>query len=145
MKTPDQMAKAWGDAMARPDTAQKYRDGINGTTVNPMAEAAKPDAEARYLAAVTDASTSGRRAAKLNAANPATWKANATGVGAAALSSGATKAKSKVQAHFQRFQPVYQQASDAAKSSKAGGGSPLARVAAAINVMRAAAGKPAIS
>lgn len=145
MKTPDQMAKAWGDAMARPDTAQKYRDGINGTTVNPMAEAAKPDAEARYLAAVTEASSSGRRTAKLNAVPLERWKTNAATVGAQSLSSGATKAKAKVAAHFQRFGPVYQQASEAARAAKAGGASPLSRVATAINVMRAAAGKPAIS
>lgn len=145
MKSADQMAAAWQQAMASPQTAQKYKDGINATTENPMALAAAPDAEARYLAGVTDASTSGRRAAKLNAVPVQRWKTNATTVGAQSIASGATKAKDKVQQHFQRFGPVYAQAKDAARAAKAQGAGPLARVAAAINVMRQAAGKSPIS
>lgn len=142
-KTAAQMASAWTTAMGSANTQQKYKDGINGTTVNPMQLAAAPDAQARYAANTAEAAASGRMAAKLMSVPVQLWKDNATGVGAQRFASGAQKAASKVQRHFQQWAPIYQQASDAAKSLPKGGVSnALARVQAAITVMMQAAGKP---
>jgi hypothetical protein len=141
MRSAQQMAAKWKAAMASGVASQNYKDGINAYNGNPMAEAATPEAMAKYQNRVNESITSGKRQRKLLAANPATWKQNAVTVGAAALASGATKAASKVEAHFQRFGPAYQQASDAAKAIPHDGSteSALARVRAAIQVMKDAA------
>lgn len=119
----------------------KYKQGIQRYQGNPMAEAATPDAEARYLQNVTAASTSGKRARALQAVPVSRWRDNAMTEGANRLTSGAAKAKDKVAAHFQAFTPVYQAASDAANALPKGGiGNAVARVQAALQVMMSAAG-----
>jgi hypothetical protein len=143
MKTAADMAKNWTNGMQAPQTRQKYTDGINRTTVNPMQLAATPEATQLYLNNVQASVTSGKRQAKLNAANPQTWKANSVNIGANALSTGAQKALPKVQAHFDKWAPIYAQMSQAAKAIPKDGtlGSAMARVQAAIQVAMQAAGR----
>lgn len=143
MKSAAQMASNWKSAMSSPQTQQKYKDGINNTTVNPMELAASDAATQLYLNNVNAAVASGKRQAKLRAASQAQWKQNAVNIGANALTTGANKAQSKVQSHFDRWAPIYAQASQAAKSIPKDGsiGSAMARVQAAISVMMQAAGK----
>lgn len=141
-KTPQQMADNWNSAMRNPQTAAKYKAGIQGTTVNPMQQAASPQAQALYLAKVTDAVQSGRMAAKLNAVPMSTWQNNAANIGSQNLTSGAAKGQAKVQNHFQRWAPIYAQASAAAQAVPKDGSinSAIARVTAAIQVLMAAKG-----
>lgn len=141
-KSAQQMADAWSAAMGSATTATNYKQGIANCTVNPMAMAATADAQQRYASGTADAVASGRMAAKLNAVPVQVWKDNATNVGAQRFTSGATKAKSKVQRHFQQWAPIYQQASDAAKSLPKGGmANAMARVQAAMSILMQAAGK----
>jgi hypothetical protein len=132
----------WQKAMQNPMTADKYRKGIGRTTVNPMQLAASPQAMQLYLARVQQSVQSGKRANKLNAVPVQRWKDNATNVGANNLSSGATKALDKVTAHFNKWAPIYQQASDAARAVPKDGtiGAAMARVQANLQVLMAAAG-----
>jgi hypothetical protein len=143
VKNAQQMADNWSQAMMSPTTANKYKQGIQSTTVNPMALAASPQAEQLYLTRVQQAVTSGKRSQKLMSVNPQTWKDNAVNIGSTQLTVGANKAKPKVAAHFQKWAPVYQQAHDAAMAIPKDGsiGSAMARVQAAIQVMMSAAGK----
>jgi hypothetical protein len=141
-KSAADMSSAWTGAMQRPDTAQKYAKGIQGTNVNPMEMAARPEALQLYAQRTSDSVASGRRAAKLMAVPVQRWKDNAAGTGAQRLTSGAVKAKSKVDAHFQKWAPIYQQASDAARALPKGGqANALARVSAALNVLMSAANR----
>ncbi len=142
MKTAQQMAANWQQAMSNPATATKYKQGIASTTVNPMQKAAQPDAEALYLANVQRSVASGRRAARLNAVPLERWKNNAINIGSTLLSSGAQKAMDKTTAHFQKWAPIYGQMHDAAAALPKGGlANALARVQAAISVAMAAAGR----
>lgn len=136
------MSGAWTSAMQRPDTGQKYAKGIQSTNVNPMEMAARPEALALYAQRTADSVVSGRRAAKLMAVPVQRWKDNAANTGAQRLTSGATKAKAKVDAHFQKWAPIYQQASDAARALPKGGmANAMSRVQAALNVMMSAANR----
>lgn len=133
-------AQKWQNAMGSMQTQQNYVDGVNNTTVNPMQLAA--DAEQAYLQGVQDAVNSGRRTAKLLAVPVATWKANATGKGAQRLASGAQAALPKVQAHFQKWGPVYSQISQhVATMPKGGLAAAMARVQYTITALKQAAGK----
>src|SRR5215469_13857945 len=142
MKSAGQMSAAWAAAMGSATSAQKYKDGVNGYSGNPMALAASADAQQRYAANTAAAVASGRMAAKLNSVPVQTWKDNATTVGSQRFATGATKAKAKVDRHFQQWAPIYQQMSDAARSLPKGGvANALARVQAAITIAMQAAGK----
>ncbi len=121
MKTAEQMVAAYQRAMASPQTQQAYKDGINGFNGNPMALAATPEAEARFLDRVTRSVTSGRRSAALLAASPTDWKNNAVTVGAPALATGARKAGPKQLRFYQKAIPVYQQMKSAAAALPKGG------------------------
>lgn len=141
MKTTDPAAK-WLASMQSPTTTQNYVNGINGYQGNPMAAAA--EAIPQYLAGVQDAVNSGRMQQKLLAVPVSSWKANATGIGAQRLAQGAQKASAKVQAHFQRWGPIYQQASQAANALPKGGkANAMARVSAVYDILKQAAGKSA--
>jgi len=142
MKTPQQMAKNWQLAMANPQTASKYKDGISSFQGNPMALAATPDAEQRFLTGVQLSVTSGKRSQILNAVPVERWRSNAINIGANLLGTGAQRAMSKVEAFFTRWAPIYQQASAAAHALPKGGlANALARVQAAITVEMQAAGR----
>lgn len=141
-KTSAQMAANWNQGMSSPSTAQKYKDGINSFQGNPMALAATDQAQQLYLTNTAASVSSGKRAAKLNSVPVQRWKDNAINVGSTQLSSGAVKAKQKVADHFTKWQPIYQQASAAAKALPKGGqANALARVQAAMQVMMQAAGR----
>lgn len=142
-KTAAQMAQSWQTAMAAPSTASNYKAGIAGTTVNPMAMAATPAAQALYAQRTAEAVSSGKMANALNATSVQTWKDNSMNVGAQRFTSGAQKASNKVQAHFQKWAPIYAQASAAAAAIPKDGtmATALAKVQAALQVTMAAAGK----
>lgn len=121
-------------------TQQNYTQGIDSTTVNPMQLSA--DAEDRYMAGIQDAVQSGRRRQKLMSTPVSVWKDNAKTKGAQRLTNGAQAAQAKVQAHFQKFGPVYEQIRDHVKTMPKGGvANALARVQYAITAMKQAAGK----
>lgn len=142
-KSADQLTSAWVAGMGAPNTAAKYKAGIAGVQDSPMARAASQEAMTKYINNVQASVTSGRRAAALNNASFSDWKNNAMNQGAMALSQGAQKAKNRFSAAMQKMAPAYAQASQAAAAIPHDGsmGSALARVQAAIQVMKQAAGK----
>jgi hypothetical protein len=135
-----QAAANWASAMQSATTQQKYAQGIAAVTVSPMQAAATPQAEAKYLAGVQNSISSGRRAAGLSKGSLQSWQQAATTKGAQRLSTGATASLPKMQAHFQDWAQTYNAASAAAAQANG----PLAKVQAAINVMKQKAGKPTI-
>lgn len=138
--TADQAAANYQRGMS--GATQKYKEGIARTTVNPMQEAAKPEAMARYLDGVQQSVNSGRRAAALQNAPINRWRDNAMGEGANRLASGAAKAKDKIAAFTQKYAPVWQSISDmVAAMPKGGRANAKARAGAAIDAMMDAAGK----
>jgi hypothetical protein len=141
-KSQDQIVNNWASAMADGRTQQKYKDGINGYNGNPMAMAATDDALQRYAASCQNSVSSGRRAAALNAANPATWKTNATTVGAQRLASGGQKGKARYMAAMQKWAPIYTNISQTVASMPKGGlANAQARANRAIEMLMQAAGK----
>lgn len=141
MKTADQASANWLAAMQNPATAKKYQQGIQGFQGNPMALAATPQAMQAYLDGVQMSITSGKRAKSLNAASVATWQQNAVNVGAARLSSGATKAQPKYLAKIAPYAAVWPQMRAAARALPKGGlANAQARAAAALAVIMQAAG-----
>lgn len=127
--------------MGSPQTAQKYKDGINGFNGNPMALAATPEAMQAYLDGVQRSIASGKRANSLNQASAATWKNNAINVGAARLASGATKSQAKYAAKIAPYAAVWPQMRAAARALPKGGlANATARAAAALQVLMTAAG-----
>ena len=129
--TPAAATAKWKAAMASGTARQNYIDGINNTTVNPMAEAASPQAMAKYQEGVMASITSGYRIRKLNAASPAMWKQNAVNFGAGKLASGAQKAEAKYAAFATDWAGTWEQMRQAAKSVQGTG------VEAAIEKVRA--------
>ena len=134
-------AKNWLAAMQSPTTAANYKDGINSTTVNPMALAA---ANAQgYLLGVQQAVNDGRFQAALNNASPAVWKANATGPGVQNLQTGAIKGAPKYSAFTAKFGPVWDSVSAQVKTMPKGGwAAAVARMQVNYAALRSAAGKP---
>lgn len=134
-------AAKWLAALSGSAARQNYVDGINGTTVNPMQLAA--DADQLFLDRVTDSVNSGRRHRALMAASPQKWKENATGKGASRLAEGAKTAAPAVVAHFQKWDPIYEQARQAAAAIPKDGTTATAmrKVQAAMDVLKAAAGR----
>lgn len=140
VKSADQINANWVAAMQSGIAQQKYKDGINRYQGNPMAVAASDASEQKYLAKVQQSVTSGKRNASLMAADPAMWKTNATTIGATGLGTGALKKKAKHLKRMQAWQPVYQQASQAAAAVPDDGGINTGKWQAAVNVMKNAKG-----
>jgi hypothetical protein len=140
-KTADEIHQAWINAMKSGQTAARYRAGIERFQGNPMQLAAAADN--LYLSQVTDAVVSGRRAAALNAVPVTRWKNNAVTTGTQRLASGADKGAEKQRAAAVKWAPIYAQASAAAGAIPKDGttATALQKVAAAIDVLRRAAGK----
>jgi len=141
VKDAAQINKNWVAAMNAPTTQTKYKDGINRYNGNPMAAAATPEAMQRYTDHVAKSVTSGKRAASLNAADPAMWKQNSLNVGAIGLGTGANKKSAKQLKVAQRWQPIYQAASNAAAAVPNDGGINAGKWQAAVQVMQQAKGK----
>lgn len=137
-KSAQQATNNWKAGMQAPTTAQRYKDGINSYQGNPMQAAAS---QADYWAQQV-VNSKQRYIDKLNATPVDRWRTNATTMGATALTTGATKGASKYQDYANKFQGVWQQASQAAKSLPKGGkANALARISASMDVMMQAAGK----
>lgn len=134
---------AWLAAMQSPTAAQNYKAGVQGFSGNPMALAASPTAQARYLNSVTAAVQSGRMAAKLNAVPASYWQSQSLASGAMNLAAGARKGSAKQLAAAQRLQAIQQQASDAAAAIPSDGtaATAIAKFSAALQIMMSAKGK----
>lgn len=133
-------SSSWVSGMS--GAGPRYIAGVNKVTESPMAKAATPQAMQKYLDNVQRSVQSGKRAAALNNSPLATWKANAVGEGANRLAGGARKGKSKVDAHFQKWAPIYSQASQAAEAVPYSPGveGALAKSRANLQVIMGAAG-----
>lgn len=139
--TAQSAATNWAAAMKSGTTKTNYINGINGTTVNPMALAASPQATQKYLDGVQRSVDSGKRAKSLNNASVATWKTNATTIGANNLTTGAQKAQPKYQQNIAPYAAVWPQMRAAADALPSGGiANAQAKAAAALQVLMSAAG-----
>jgi hypothetical protein len=120
-----------------------YTKGIQNYNGNPMAQAATPAAMQAYQAGVMDSVSSGRRAAALNAADPAAWKSNAVTFGAPALATGAKKAEAKQRKKMASAPALWQAQRDTVAAMPQGHdvASATARVSAAMNLAKQAFGK----
>lgn len=134
VKTPQQALDNYVRGMQ--GGAKAYTDGINGYSGNPMALAASDKALADYAAACQRSVTTGHRSRRLLATNPAIWKANATGQGAANFVGSVNKSKTKLLAVYQGLQQVWQ-AQNQLKTSMPGAdrGTGKARMNAAFDLM----------
>jgi hypothetical protein len=141
VKPADQITANWVAGMQSPNAQNKYKQGIANYQGNPMAQAASPAALDKYVRHVQESVASGKRAASLNAADPALWKTNAMTVGAPGLGAGALKKKAKHAKRMQGWQPIYQQASNAAAAVPDDGNINQGKWAAAAQAMKAAKGK----
>ena len=140
-KTLAQAAANWGTAMAAPSTAANYKAGIQNTSVNPMAMAASPDAQQKYLAKTSLAVSSGKMANALNNTPVSTWKNNAMNIGAQNLASGAKKGGSKYVQNLQPYANVWPQMKAASQAIPGGTiAAAAAKSAAALQVLMGAAG-----
>lgn len=121
--------------------AQSYKDGINGVTENPMQKAAQNADKA--LQGYTEAITSGRWAAKLNATPMEFWKSQSANGGAQRLVSGVAKGTPKMQAALTKFAPAYEAARQAAAAiGGSGKAAAMAKQSAVYDILKQAAGKP---
>lgn len=141
MKTAQQASANWQAAMGSTTTRQKYIDGINGTSVNPMALAASPAAMQSYIEGCQRSIDTGKRAQSLNNSSVATWKTNATTIGANNLVTGAKKGMPKYTANIAKYAAVWPQMKQAAAALPKGGiANAQARANAALAVLMQAAG-----
>lgn len=136
----EQIVQRYQQAMASGVTAQRYKDGIDAVTQNPMEKAAA--AAPYYLQRVQEAVSSGKYAEKLRQTPMARWKDGAKNKGAARLASGAAQAIDKVRAAAQKWAPIYNQVSETVQAMNKGGlVNAQARSAKAIEMMMSAAGR----
>ena len=140
VKPADQINKNWVAAMQSATTQNKYKDGISRFQGNPMQIAASDASQQKYLQHVQQSVANGKRAASLLAADPAMWKQNAMNIGAAGLGTGATKKSAKQLKRMQAWQPIYQQASNAAAAVADDGGINAGKWQAAVQVLKQAKG-----
>lgn len=120
--------------------SERYKSGVQAVQTSPTAQAAA--ALPRYLQGVNEAVSSGRMAAALNNVSLEQWKSAAINKGAARLASGASAAKEKMAAHFNKWMPIYANIkSTIAQMPKGGTANALARVQATIMMLKQAAGK----
>jgi hypothetical protein len=142
IKTANEAADNWANAMANSLAVNKYKAGIQACTVNPMAEAAKPENVDKYRNGVQEALDSGKYVQNLLAADAAAWKANATGDGATRFAGGAKKGKPKYVRAANKLAPVWQQMR-AAADAVPGSGKEAAKQksAAALDVLMTAFGR----
>lgn len=141
MKTAQQASANWTSSMGSQQTKQKYIDGINSYSGNPMADAATPQAMAAYLDGVQRSIDNGKRLKSLQGANPTLWKSNAVGVGANNLVNGAKKGAPKYQTNIAPYAAVWPQMRAAARALPKGGlQNATNRVNAALSIIMGVAG-----
>lgn len=136
MKTLQQAVDNWTSAMGSTETANKYKQGINNTTENPMMLAATDEAMTNYLNGVQRSITSGKRVAKLQAASFSDWKQTSTTIGVQNLANGAKKGKPKMQRGLAPYAAAWPQMRQAARSLPRGGKTnAMNRISAALDVI----------
>ena len=107
-----------------------------------MQLAATAAAQQKYLTNTAAVVNNSSFANKLRSIPFTTWQTGCTGVGMQRFATGAVKGTPKVQAFFQKWAPIYQQASAAAHALPKGGlQNAMARVQAALTIMIAAGKK----
>lgn len=135
-------AQNWANAMAHPNAAAKYTQGVQKVTTSPTAKAASAEALAKYQANTTRAVASGHMASRLNAVSLQQWQQAAAQQGAQNLAKGAAKGKAKAAAAFQRLAPVWQAMADTVDNMPSGGlANAIARVTAALQVQAQMTGR----
>lgn len=140
-KTAQQAQSNWTAAMGSGQTKTNYINGINAVTVNPMQLAAAPEALQKYIDGCQRSLDTGKRAKALNAASVATWKGNATSIGANNLATGAKKAQDKYARNIAPYAAVWPQMRQASKALPSGGiANAQAKANAALAVLMQAAG-----
>lgn len=132
--------------MKSTEAKERYKKGTAKVQTSPMAQAATPEAMEAYTRGVEESVTSGRRASALNDASFSDWKANTAGIGADRLQTGATKGKQKLARKAAALVAGYNDAEAQAAAIKDDGTweSKQARIKAAVNAMKRAAGKPTL-
>lgn len=139
---PAAAAKLWADQMNSAATSQKYKAGVQAQTVSPGQLAATPEAQQRYLTGVQNAVASGRHATALNAFTLQYWQQQCNQKGAQRLGSGATASLPKMQQHFTKWGPIYQNISSQVQAMPKGGvANAVARVQFVIQSLMQAANK----
>lgn len=138
--------KRYEDAMKSTQTKDRYKAGIAKVTTSPMAAAATTEAMDAYKRGVEESISSGRRADSLNSASFPDWKQNASGIGADRLQTGAVKGKQKLARKAAALIQGFNDAKAAAMAIPNDGTAAAisARVLAAVNAMKKAAGKPSV-
>lgn len=142
VKSAQQANANWKAAMQSPQASQKYQQGVQAVQTSPNQTAASPAAVQKYMNRTAEAVSSGKLAAANNAVPLQRWQQAAI-AGAARLASGAANGSQNQLNAAQRMQGAWQAARDAAAAIPDDGttASALAKVAAAMNVMKGAAGK----
>lgn len=117
-KSAQEIVQAWQQAMASPQTQQRWVQGIQRTTVNP-AQAAAQRLDA-YAAACQAAVSSGRMAQALQQVTLQQWQQACVAM-AARLASGAQKGLTRYQRAMQSWAPIYAQVSQEVRAMPKGG------------------------
>jgi hypothetical protein len=137
----NQLAQKWATSMGSPQAQQNYKNGIMALTQSPCALAATPDAEAKYMAGIQRAVTSGKRQKALQAVSLAQFQQLAVQTGAPHLGTGATAAQAKWANKMQPFAAVYSQIQSQLQNMPKGGyANAVARSQIAIQALMQAAG-----
>lgn len=140
-KTLAQAVANWTSAMGSTETANRYKQGIQNCTDNPMQLAATDQAMENYLNGVKRSITSGKRVAKLQAASFTDWKAIASTVGVQNLANGAKKGSPKMSRGLAPYAAVWPQMTAVAKALPKGGKTnAMNRISAALDVIYAVSG-----
>lgn len=108
MLTPQQVAEKWRANTS--NATQAFKDGVNGVTTSPTAQAAQ--AQDRYLAGIQQAVSSGKWAARLNAVTVDQWKNAMLTKGAARIAGGVQAAVPKMTDFMSRWLPYEAALSD---------------------------------
>lgn len=131
----------WQQGMGSDKARQKYLKNTAQPKRNPMEAAATDNAMQAYQDGVRKSITSGKRAAALQNTPLSAYVNGCKMKGADRLQSGAAASLDKYRKAAQKWIPVMQQASDAAKALPKGGKvNAMARVSAALDVIMGAAG-----
>jgi hypothetical protein len=120
--------------------SESYKQGIQGTNVNPMAVAAsRLDL---YRQKTAEAVDSGRMAQRLNATPVEYWRSQALSIGAANLARGAQKGAQKMGAFINRAVPFWDQLSKQIQGMPKGSReAAIARQQAAMDAMKQFSGR----
>jgi hypothetical protein len=141
--TAEMAATNWAAGMGSASAVTKYKQKIQAVSESPMAKAASPAAQQKYLNRTQLAVSSGRMAQRLNAVSLSAWQSQAINIGAMNLANGARKGQAKYSAAAQKLQSLWQQQHSAAQAIPHDGslGSAMARVQAVVQLAMQYAGR----